>query len=367
MNLLQDFGYKQSAIEKKLSDVWKSLFEGSARERVYFEDSDGAYILDTDSDEVSTAGMSWGMLVAVQMNRKDVFDKLWKWARTFMYISSGELKGFFSFACEKDGSVKHELPRPDGEENFALSLIFAGHRWGNGTGIFNYDKEGHAILKAMVHSRHALFNKMNYLVRNKVDENNSDVSYNLPHFYDMFSMFCDPKDEQFWSKAAEASRGFIVRASDRKTGMSAEYVDYSGAPLSVKEHGTYFSHSYVVAANMGLHALWSGDFSEFSAIARNLISFFDKTETGDFMDYLIDGTARARKARYQLALASGVAAAAITLERSKEPVKPADLAKAKRAVKRFWNAPLTTGKKRFFDNSLYFYVLLMLSGNFNVY
>ena len=39
------------------------------------------YIEDIANNDVRTEGMSYGMMIAVQMNRKEVFDSLWKWAK----------------------------------------------------------------------------------------------------------------------------------------------------------------------------------------------------------------------------------------------------------------------------------------------
>ncbi|MNI96322.1 Reducing end xylose-releasing exo-oligoxylanase [compost metagenome] len=36
-------------------------------------------------------------------------------------------------------------------------------------------------------------------------------------------------------------------------------------------------------------------------------------------------------------------------------------------VKLFWNTPLRTGIRRYYDNCLYFFSLLALSGNYRIY
>ena len=40
------------------------------------------YIMDAGNHDVCTAGMSYGMMMCVQMNRKVEFYRLWKWAKT---------------------------------------------------------------------------------------------------------------------------------------------------------------------------------------------------------------------------------------------------------------------------------------------
>jgi len=43
------------------------------------------YMEDTGNNDARTEGMSYGMMMCVQMDMKEEFDKLWKWAYTYMY------------------------------------------------------------------------------------------------------------------------------------------------------------------------------------------------------------------------------------------------------------------------------------------
>ena len=55
--------------------------------RCYYElpqDSSMAFIWAADSDDVRSEGMSYGMMIAVQMNMQPQFDRLWKFAKTYM-------------------------------------------------------------------------------------------------------------------------------------------------------------------------------------------------------------------------------------------------------------------------------------------
>ena len=42
-------------------------------------------------------------------------------------------------------------------------------------------------------------------------------------------------------------------------------------------------------------------------------------------------------------------------------------AAAERAVRRFWDTPMRTGRRRYYDNCLYFFAILALSGHYVVY
>lgn len=368
MNLLSDYGYKEKDIEARVQECWHTLFEGKKSERIYFEvGKDMGFITDTGWEDVRTEGMSYGMMMAVQMDKKEVFDRLWKWTKTYMYMKEGPFKGYFCWSCGLDGSRNAEGPAPDGEEYFAMALFFAYHRWGNGTGIFNYEKEANAILKKATGKTNNMWNRENYLIRFVPDAPFSDPSYHLPHFYDLFAMFADPESSDFWQKAAGASREYIVKSANKKTGLSPEIAGFDGTAAPVKKHGSYFSDAYRVGANIGLNSLWFGDVPDLSAVAGKLIAFFDGKKVEEFMDYKIDGTPLKRKARHPIGLCATVAEAALALERQREPLTPKQKSQAKRAVKRFWETPMRKGKRRYYDNCLYFFAILALSGNYKVY
>ena len=49
--------------------------------------------------DVRSEGMSYGMMIAVQLDRKAEFDALWNWAKTYMYQSADHpAYGFFSWS-----------------------------------------------------------------------------------------------------------------------------------------------------------------------------------------------------------------------------------------------------------------------------
>ena len=130
----------------------ETIFYGSEEERFYHEaGADMGYMEDTGNHDVRTEGMSYGMMVCVQMNRKQEFDRLWKWVRTYMYIEDGPGKNYFVWSCAVDGTRNADGPAPDGEEYCAMALFFASKRWGDGEGIFNYSSEARAILRECVH------------------------------------------------------------------------------------------------------------------------------------------------------------------------------------------------------------------------
>ena len=57
------------------------------------------YLVDTGNIDARTEGMSYGMMMCVQMDMKKEFDAIWKWAKTHMLLSEGPNAGYFAWSC----------------------------------------------------------------------------------------------------------------------------------------------------------------------------------------------------------------------------------------------------------------------------
>ena len=158
-NLFQEDGHSQKEIQAKIDAAFQQLFHGDPQtQSVVFAAGSNAngplmYLTDWNNHDVRTEGMSYGMMIAVQLNKKAEFDALWNWAMTYMYISDPKHPsyGYFSWSCKTDGTPNEETPAPDGEQYFAMALLFAGNRWPGGHGIYDYHAEALKLLTAMRH------------------------------------------------------------------------------------------------------------------------------------------------------------------------------------------------------------------------
>ena len=134
----------------KIEKAFQQLFHGDGQEeRVYFEtgaNANGplAYMTDWANNDARTEGMSYGMMIAVQLDKKREFDALWNWSNTYMLITDPKNPsvGYFAWSMSTDGTPRSTGAAPDGEEYYAMALLFAAHRWGNGQGIYNYQAAG---------------------------------------------------------------------------------------------------------------------------------------------------------------------------------------------------------------------------------
>lgn len=73
-NLFKEYGYSEDEINEKVESTWEKLFYGNDDERLYYPVGDDmAYIYTADTDDVRSEGMSYGMMICVQMNKKKEF------------------------------------------------------------------------------------------------------------------------------------------------------------------------------------------------------------------------------------------------------------------------------------------------------
>ncbi|MCL2254550.1 MAG: glycosyl hydrolase family 8 [Lachnospiraceae bacterium] len=364
-NLFVLVDIKKEAIKKRINETFNTIFI-DPDERFYFElNPSMSYMLDTGNDDARSEGMSYGMMMAVQMNRKDIFDRLWLFSKTFMYQKAGKYEGYFAWSVKPDGTKNAEGPAPDGEEYFALALFFAAARWGDGTEPFDYSVQARDILHHCVHQHELVKNgnpmwePENYLVKFVPEVHFSDPSYHLPHFYEIFALRANESDRRFWKEAARASREYIAKSCHPITGMASEYAYYDGVSVEFsKKRQQFYSDSYRVAMNIGLDAAWFGDVPKLRACVNRLQTWLsENTELGKYDSYLLDGTPIGEEAMHPVAIIATTAAASLA----------SDNKYRYDWVRDFWNTPLRKGKRRYYDNCLYFFCLLLLSGEYKIY
>ncbi|KGE19099.1 glycosyl hydrolase family 8 [Paenibacillus wynnii] len=362
-NVLEEYGYDPLLIQERLADTWRVLFEGDEDARIFHnQGEDLGYMLDTGNLDARSEGMSYGMMMAVQLGHKEVFDRLWRWTKRYMYMETGENSGYFAWSCNPDGSRLSDGPAPDGEEFFAMALLFASHRWGDGEAPLNYGTQARDLLRTCIHKGedgigHPMWNPQNKLIKFVPNCEYSDPSYHLPHFYELFALWAYPEDRHFWKKAAEASRDYLRSACHPVTGLSPEYAYYDGTPNNERGYGHFYSDSYRVAANIGLDWEWFREDHWACEEANRIQAFFADKQPEDYRRYAINGEAFEEKALHPVGLLSTNAMASLAAT--------GDNARA--SVELFWNTPLRTGPRRYYDNCLYLFTLLALSGNYRIW
>jgi len=373
-NIFAEIGKSQEEIEKKIKDAVNVFFFGSEEERIYHPaGEDMGYLEDTGNHDARTEGMSYGMMMCVQLNMKEEFDRIWKWSKTYMFMDEGWNEGYFAWSCALNGDKNAMGPAPDGEEFYAMALFFASHRWGDGEGIFNYSQEARNILSACIHKGeegrigHPMWNRENKQILFVPGSEFTDPSYHLPHFYELFALWANEEDRGFWKEAAQASREYLTKACHPVTGMNPEYGNFDGTPMSKElpwggKHDKFYSDAYRTAANIGLDALWFGKDAGHYAAPIRLMKFLKTDLEAARCVYEVDGTPVEMTVLHPLGLLATTAQGALAVEKDS-----ADWEVAKQWVEWFWNQPLREGGRRYYDNCLYMFAILALSGNYRIY
>jgi oligosaccharide reducing-end xylanase len=309
--------------------------------------------------------MSYGMMIAVQLNHQAEFNRLWKWAMTYMYNTNDNsgFQGYFAWHCNTDGSKIDYNPATDGEEWFAMSLLFAAGRWGNSTGIYNYQSEALSILNNMVHHPTAnletpMFDptqKMPVFVPYNAAATYSDPSYHLPAYYQLWS-YWDTANSSFWSSAVTASRAFFKTTVNSTTGLAPDYANFDGSPRNDGNHNDFRFDAWRVVNNIAVDNAWFGADSWQTNAANTLLNFFNTQGLTTYANqYSLSGSALSSDHSTGLVAMNAVAALA------------ANSSVAGSFVDQLWNTPIPSGQWRYYDGMLYVLALLHASGNFKIY
>lgn len=362
---------------KRLEEIWQTMFYGPEDERIYHPvGEDMGYIEDTGNHDARTEGMSYGMMACVQLDHKEEFDRIWKWTVTYMYMEEGENAGYFAWSCQPDGTKNSMGPAPDGEEYFAMALFFASHRWGDGEGVFAYSSWAKKILQACIYhgapANKAMWNRDNHLILFVPGCPFTDPSYHLPHFYELFALW-DEENREFWQKAAAASREYLQKACDPVTGLCAEYAEFDGTPHlrtqaeieggNPYRHDWFYSDAYRTAGNVSLDARWFGaDAWKESELAAYQKFFLEHEPV--FGIYEKDGRVIEGQALHPVGLLATIAECSLVTIHSGDETTASN---GRFWLEKFWNTPLRKGERRYYDNFLYLFAFLALSGEYRIY
>jgi oligosaccharide reducing-end xylanase len=368
-NLFREYlGKSDAEIQTKLDAAWDQLFYGDDdSERVYYPvGEDMAYIADIGNGDVRSEGMSYGMMIAVQLDKKEEFDRLWKWTRTYMYQSDGPFQGYFAWHCTTEGVQLDANPASDGEEWFATALLFASARWGDGEGIFDYRAQAQEILDVMLHKEDTegdlatnMFNREHQQVVfvPMVGHVSSftDPSYHLPAYYELWSRWAQ-RDNEFWSGAAQVSREFFKKTAHPQTGLMPDYANFDGTPYGTDDHKDFRFDAWRTLSNVAVDYAWFAADPWQVEQSDRVLDFLASQGIDSYANqFTLDGTPLSGD--HSTGLVSMAAVAALA----------ADPEKGKPFVQELWDAQTPSGTWRYYDGMLYMLGMLHVSGNFKIY
>ena len=382
-DLFVEGGHSRQQVTDRVQAAFRQLFHGDPQSQaVYFSSGTNAngplaFIYDVNSRDVRSEGMSYGTMIAVQLDRKAEFDALWNWAKTYMYHtpSNHPACGYFSWSSRTNGVPNDEMPAPDGEEYLAMSLCFAANRWGSGTGIYDYHVAADRLLTDLRHRQlisgqtmlgpmtaGAIFEPNLKLVRFTPDVanwNHTDPSYQLPAFYSLWALWGPEGDRAFWMQVADASREFFHHATYPQTGLAPDYANFDGTPWAARwnPHSADFQYdSWRTAMNWSVDwAWWAKDLRQ-RELSDRLQAFFESQGVSTYGNrFTLDGKQFGSEHATGLVAMNAVASLAATQPR------------ARQFVEELWKTPVPNGQHRYYDGMLYLLALLHCSGEFRIW
>jgi len=382
-NLFAEVGYPEEVVKSKLDSIFNAVFFGD--DRVYFEvDDSTAYISDLKNHDVRTEGMSYGMMIAVQFDRKDIFDKLWRWGVKYMQHKDGPSKGYFAWSCKIDGTRNSQGPASDGELYYITSLLFASNLWGN-DGDINYLKEAQYILdcafakdgtgeiRNFIDTAHKLIT----FVPDGAGSGWTDPSYHIPAFYEVWARWAEDGRSDFWQACADSARLYLHKSVDPTTGLNPDQNNYDGSIMErTFPNGMSFRNdvfrfdSWRVPMNIALDYSWSCADAEWQTeYGHKIQDFLYSQGLETFVDqFKMDGTTPEwilpaggkTKLRHSIGLVATSTAISLAC---KHP-------KSYEFIDHFWNSknvPYDDGYfDAYYDGLLQLFAFMHLSGNYKI-
>jgi len=358
-NYFELIGVSSAEAERRVTEAFNTMFFDDEEKIWHDTDPDSGCLVDTGNIDARTEGMSYGMMMCVQLDRQELFDRLLRFSLRYMYMTEGRHAGYFAWSVQLDGTKNAWGPAPDGEEYYAAALFMAAARWKSSE--FDYLELGRKILRHCVHQNELvpggfpMWDPDNKYIRFVPETLWSDPSYHLPHFYELFALCADERDRLFWKEAAAASREYIAIAADDETGLSPEYAEYDGTPrYCFNKDYAFFSDAYRVASNIALHHIWCGEDAGMDSVAFRLQEFMKNHP--ECLEYAcsLNGDLASEPVMHPTGLIATLAAASSVTGDTYW-------------LKRLWDMPLRKGRRRYYDNCLYLFAVMMLGGCYRIY
>jgi len=423
---VEQLGRTPAESRAKIDKAFHQLFHGDGQEeRVYFEtgaNENGtlAYITDWANNDARTEGMSYGMMIAVQLDKKREFDALWNWSKTYMLVTDPKNPsvGYFAWSMATDGSPRSTGAAPDGEEYYVMALYFAAHRWGNGKGIYNYQAEADKILRGMRHhpvltgtppfrihpndppfvqpdrpwpspnnkaaeaeaikagkpwpprfpaaraprpvTVGPMVDEASHMVRFVAEQNipGTDASYHLPAFYELWARWGPTEDRAFWTRAADVSRDLFVKVTGPNTGLSPDRSNFDLTPATGWDGkpSAFAYDSWRTVSNWSVDYNWWGKDARQRVLSDRIQGFLVGQGIHSFADRY-SLDGKPESTRHSVGMVAATAVGGFA-------ATPGPNSKA--FLQELWDTPVPSGEQRYFDGMLYLMSMMHAAGEFRI-
>lgn len=359
-NLFKDVLLKSDKeISTKLDTAFDKLFHGDPlTESFYVADGEAAMILDSYHGDQRTEGYGLAMLIAVEMNKQDEFDRIWRGAQAFRY-DVGPYEGYFWSVCDRP-SGRELCVDPYGLQQFTMALLLANTRWKDSPSRVDYAKDASDLLYLLLHKEDMNGGVVDG-VTNTFDEDTKLIPYQpnragvnitrpslaMPAYY---ALWYQATTNPFFLEAAEKARDYLRAVSHPKTGLTPVRSDFDANPLPGFD--TFYADCYRVQLNLMLDYVWSEQPVPSGDLSDRLLTFFTTQGPNYGRNFSLDGTVVLDTGHdAALVAANGMSAIAA-------PNNPQRLG----FVQAVWSQPLPTGTPRYYAGLMQLLAMLALSG-----
>jgi oligosaccharide reducing-end xylanase len=359
-------GESEAAITTKITNAFNTIFHGDpSSTAIYFPvGTNEAYIQDILHDDIRTEGIGLGMMICVQMNKQDEFDKLWTYAKAELEIASGPNAGYFPSFCDSANGTPAPCLDPFGFEQFVTALIFAHDRWTDISGASDYGADALALFHTLRHKQDdnggivdGVTNMFDATTNLPLDVPNLSAagvtrpSIIMPGYY---TLWAEAVADPIWTTAAASGRTLWQNAADATTGLTPVRTAFDGTALAGWD--SFLPEGYRTQINAVIDQIWTAGSAWDVTESNQLLAFFSAQGINSYgTSYTLDGTVINPAREPSLVVANGISALIST---------NADRASYVSAV---WNMDPPTGTARYYVGILQMVALLMLGGQFQVY
>ena len=404
LNAFRDvLGKTNTEISDKIADTFNQLFHGDAsNQAIYFTvaGQDQAYIKDIYHGDIRTDGMGLGMLIAVELDKQDEFDRLWNFARANMQVQSGPNKGYFLSSCSTSVNPGVYCFDSYGPQQMLMALLLANDRWGSpdadagvmlaaadaGTAApIDYAAGARDLLTVMRHKVDQnggivggvtdLFDPVTALVFDQPDVSHANLTrpaIELPGFYDLWAQ---ATGDSFWNRAAGAGRDYWKRAASQgTTGLVPAGSHFDGSLVAGSD--TFSTEAYRALVNFVIDDIWApiaptvppattatstttpaaGDRSWDVDEADLVLQFFIGADINQYgREFTLNGVTVDPAREIALVAANGTLGLISTIGRKSD------------FIQAVWDMETPTGSARYFPGTMQLMALLLLGGQFQIY
>jgi endo-1,4-beta-D-glucanase Y len=256
---------------------WKSRYvvtDQSGYRRVFYDENPA------ELGWTVSEGIGYGMLLAVNMAERPLFDDLWSYTK--LHLDSN---GLMKWRVRADGTNDGQNSASDADEDMAFALLCADKQWGSG-GAINYLQEAVTLINDIYENE---VDPVTFALKPGDGWGSSppvNPSYLIPAYYRVFR---NAAQDDRWLNVIQKSYDILQAAANPSTGLLPDWCLPDGSP----DPSRSYEYSYDATRTpwrIALDYLWFGTAD--AAIRTNALTAFANGQgIGAIKDgYQLDGT-----------------------------------------------------------------------------